>query len=147
EERFRAAVGELRVGDPRERTTHVGPMARGDLRDALEQQLRASVQQGARVATGGSRLEGRGHYFAPTVLPGVTPTTPAFHEETFGPMAAVIRVRDAEAALATANRSAYGLGASLWTRDLEQGQALARRIEAGVVFINGMVASDPRLPF
>jgi acyl-CoA reductase-like NAD-dependent aldehyde dehydrogenase len=147
EERFRAAVGRLRVGDPRERETQVGPLARGDLRDALEQQLRASVAQGAQVAIGGTRLEGRGYYFAPTVVTDVNEAMPVMREETFGPLAAVLRVRDAEAAVEVANATPFGLGASLWTRDPERGQALARRIESGQVFINSMVASDPRLPF
>lgn len=147
EERFTAAVRALRVGDPRERTTQVGPLARGDLRDALEQQLRASVAQGARVVLGGSRLEGKGYFFAPTIVADATTDMPVCQEETFGPLAAVVRVRDAEEAVEVANSSAYGLGASLWTRDLAAGQALARRIESGVVFLNGMVASDPRLPF
>ncbi|HZU06729.1 MAG TPA: NAD-dependent succinate-semialdehyde dehydrogenase [Chloroflexota bacterium] len=147
EERFRAAVSRLRVGPPRERTTQIGPLARGDLRDALERQLRASLAAGARLVLGGTRLEGRGYYFAPTVLADVTLAMPVCQEETFGPLAAVLRVRDAEEALAVANGSRYGLGASVWTRDLERGQALARRLEAGVVFVNGMVASDPRLPF
>jgi succinate-semialdehyde dehydrogenase/glutarate-semialdehyde dehydrogenase len=140
-------VSQLRVGPPRERTTQIGPLARGDLRDALERQLRASLAAGARLVLGGTRLEGRGYYFAPTVLADVTPAMPVCQEETFGPLAAVLRVRDAEEALAVANGSRYGLGASVWTRDLERGQALARRLEAGVVFVNGMVASDPRLPF
>ncbi|HEY7066395.1 MAG TPA: NAD-dependent succinate-semialdehyde dehydrogenase [Chloroflexota bacterium] len=147
EERFRAAVGRLRVGDPRERETQVGPMARNDLRDALEQQLRASVDQGARVLAGGTRLEGRGYFFAPTLLTEVSATMPVMNEETFGPLAAVYRVRDDDEAVQVANSSRFGLGSSVFTRDPERGQRLARRIESGLVFINGMVASDPRLPF
>src|SRR5262249_51191688 len=96
---------------------------------------------------GGERLSGRGYFYQPTILAGVTAEMPAFREETFGPVAAVIRARDADDAVALANDSDFGLGAALWTRDTEQARRLARRIESGSVFINGMVASDPRLPF
>jgi succinate-semialdehyde dehydrogenase/glutarate-semialdehyde dehydrogenase len=102
---------------------------------------------GARVLTGGERGTGKGWYYQPTVLADVTEDMPVFKEETFGPVAAVLRVRDADDAVRVANDSAYGLGASVWTRDLVRGEALARRIESGSVFVNGMVASDPRLPF
>lgn len=147
EERFCSAVAALHVGDPMDRATQIGPLARGDLRDALHSQVERSVAMGANVALGGSPREGRGYFYNPTVLTQVTPEMPAFVEETFGPAAAVIRARDAEEAIALANRSAYGLGSSLWTGDIEHGQQLARRIESGAVFLNGMVASDPRLPF
>jgi succinate-semialdehyde dehydrogenase/glutarate-semialdehyde dehydrogenase len=147
ERRFAQAVVALRVGDPLEHETQVGPMARPDLRDELERQVRTSVQQGARVVTGGARLARRGYFFEPTVLAEVTPRMPAYREETFGPAAALIRVKDQDEALAVANDSSFGLGASLWTQDIERGQRLAREIEAGAVFINGLVASDPRLPF
>jgi succinate-semialdehyde dehydrogenase/glutarate-semialdehyde dehydrogenase len=147
EELFRTAIAGMRVGDPRARDTQVGPLARADLLDALEAQLRDSVADGARAVLGGTRLEGRGYYFAPTLLLDVDPAMAVFTEETFGPLAAVARVPDAEAAIALANRSRYGLGASLWTRDLQRARALAARIESGAVFVNGMVASDPRLPF
>src|SRR5581483_11733896 len=102
-----AATARLRVGDPRERETQVGPMARGDLRDTLEQQLRASVEQGARVLTGGTRLEGRGYYFAPTVLAEVRESMPVMQDETFGPLAAVYRVRDDDEAVQVANSSRF----------------------------------------
>ncbi|MBI4340218.1 MAG: NAD-dependent succinate-semialdehyde dehydrogenase [Chloroflexi bacterium] len=147
QELFAAAVSRLRVGDPMDRATQVGPLARPDLREALEQQVAESVRQGASVATGGHRLERRGFFYAPTVLAGVTPAMPVFREETFGPVAALVRARDVEEAIALANDSEFGLGASLWTADVEKGQALAREVQAGAVFINGMVASDPRLPF
>ena len=106
-----------------------------------------SVRMGARVLTGGERGAGKGWYYQPTVLADVTEDMPVFKEETFGPVAAVLRVRDADDAVRVANDSAYGLGASVWTRDLKIGEALARKIESGSVFVNGMVASDPRLPF
>jgi succinate-semialdehyde dehydrogenase/glutarate-semialdehyde dehydrogenase len=147
ETRLAAAVGALRVGDPQDPATQIGPLARGDLRDTLEQQVRDSVAQGARVLTGGARLDGPGYYYAPTVLAGVRDGMPALEEETFGPVAAVRRVADADEAIAVANRSVYGLGAAIWTADVARGEAIARSIESGAVFINGMVASDPRLPF
>ncbi|HEV8228704.1 MAG TPA: NAD-dependent succinate-semialdehyde dehydrogenase [Candidatus Limnocylindria bacterium] len=147
ERRFAAEVAALRVGDPLDEATQIGPLARADLRDALERQVRESVRMGARVVTGGERLAGKGWFYQPTVLADVTEDMPVFREETFGPVAAVLRVRDADDAVRVANDSAYGLGASLWTRDLKLGESLARRIESGSVFVNGMVASDPRLPF
>ena len=147
QERFVEAVRGLRVGDPMERTTQIGPLARDDLRGTLEQQVRASVGMGARVLTGGARRPGRGYFFEPTVLSEVRSDMPASCEEVFGPVAALIRVRDAEQAIAVANDSPYGLGANLWTTDVARARRLARNIEAGQVFINGMVASDPRLPF
>jgi acyl-CoA reductase-like NAD-dependent aldehyde dehydrogenase len=147
ERRFVDAVAALKVGDPLDRATNVGPLARNDLRDALDRQVQASVAQGARVAVGGGRVPGRGFFYQPTVLTRVTPDMPVFREETFGPVAAVIRVKDADEAIRLANDSIYGLGASLWSRDLAHAQRLARFIQSGSVFINGMVASDPRLPF
>jgi len=147
ERRFATEVASLRVGDPLDPTTQIGPLARADLRETLERQVRESVRKGARVLTGGERGTGKGWYYQPTVLADVTEDMPVFKEETFGPVAAVLRVRDADDAVRVANDSAYGLGASLWTRDLRLGEALARRIESGAVFVNGMVASDPRLPF
>jgi succinate-semialdehyde dehydrogenase / glutarate-semialdehyde dehydrogenase len=146
-EKFAAAVQALRVGDPMQRETNVGPLARGDLRDALSKQVEQSVSRGAHTVVGGTSLNGKGYYFAPTVLEGVNPEMPAFREETFGPVAAVIRARDPIDAVRLANDTEYGLGAALWTRDTGRAKELARRIEAGSVFINGMVASDPRLPF
>jgi succinate-semialdehyde dehydrogenase/glutarate-semialdehyde dehydrogenase len=147
EKRFVAAVGGLKVGDPMDRGNQVGPLARADLVDALERQVRESVEMGARVLVGGKRLNGAGNYYAPTALGGVKPQMPVFREETFGPVAALIRVRDAEEAIAVANDSDFGLGSSIWTADVERARSLAERVEAGMVFINGMVASDARLPF
>jgi len=147
ERRFAKGVEDLVVGDPMDTKTQVGPLARRDLLDALERQVDESVRAGARVLTGGERLTGKGYFFRPTVLANVTRDMAAFREETFGPAAAVIRVRDADEAVRVANDSAYGLGASIWTGDAALGERLARRIESGSVFVNGMVASDPRLPF
>jgi acyl-CoA reductase-like NAD-dependent aldehyde dehydrogenase len=147
QEGFAAAVRALRVGDPTQPATQLGPLARDDLRDGLDEQVRASIGRGARVLTGGSRRAGRGFFFEPTVLTDVTPEMPAACEEVFGPVAALIRVPSADAAISVANDTPYGLGASLWTTDLARARRLARTIDAGQVFINGMVASDPRLPF
>jgi succinate-semialdehyde dehydrogenase/glutarate-semialdehyde dehydrogenase len=147
EKHFVGAVAALKVGDPMDRGNQVGPLARPDLIDALEKQVRDSVAMGARVLTGGKRLDGGGNYFQPTVLGGVKPDMPVFREETFGPVAALIRVKDAEEALAVANDSDFGLGSAIWTADIARAQGMAERVEAGMVFINGMVASDARLPF
>jgi len=144
--RFADAVRALRVGDPASRDTNVGPLARGDLRDTLERQVAGSLRLGAEPLVGGDRLNGRGYYYAPTILDGVTDAMPAFREETFGPVAALIRARDVDHAVALANDTEYGLGASVWTRDLDRAKEIARRIEAGLVFVNGLVASDPRMP-
>ncbi len=147
ERRFGEAVAGLRVSDPMERETNVGPLARGDLVTELERQVRESVAMGATATVGGGRIDGAGYYFQPTVLTGVTREMPVFREETFGPVAAVIRVRDETEAIAVANDSGFGLGSAVWTGDPERGKRLAARIEAGAVFVNGMVASDARLPF
>jgi succinate-semialdehyde dehydrogenase / glutarate-semialdehyde dehydrogenase len=151
EELFSKAVAALKVGDPTDRANQVGPLARPDLVDDLERQVKESIRRGAKVLAGGKRLDnGRslgGNFFEPTVLAGVRPGMPVYNEETFGPVAAVIRVKDAEEALRVANDSDFGLGSSIWTKDVERGQLLAERVEAGLVFINGMVASDARLPF
>ncbi|MCA1647970.1 MAG: NAD-dependent succinate-semialdehyde dehydrogenase [Chloroflexi bacterium] len=145
--KFADAVKALRVGDPLARDTNVGPLARGDLRDALAEQVEKSVAAGAKMVVGGNAVKGKGFFYAPTVLDGVTEEMAAFREETFGPVAAVIRARDPQDAVRLANDTEYGLGAALWTRNTERAKELAREIEAGSVFINGMVASDPRLPF
>jgi acyl-CoA reductase-like NAD-dependent aldehyde dehydrogenase len=145
--RFVRAVRNLKVGDPMNRSTQVGPLARREFVEDLERQVRDSVQKGAEVLVGGRRIVGKGFYFEPAVLTGVTPEMPAASEEVFGPVAAMIQARNADDAIELANRTPYGLGSNLWTSDLENAKRLSREIEAGQVFINGMVASDPRLPF
>jgi succinate-semialdehyde dehydrogenase/glutarate-semialdehyde dehydrogenase len=147
EQRFAAAVAALKVGNPMDRANQLGPLARADLVDELERQVNESVRLGARPLTGGRRIPGDGYYFEPTVLANVRPGMPAYHEETFGPLAAVIRVKDAEDAVRVANDTDYGLGSNIWTSDIDRAKKLAERVEAGLVFINGMVASDARLPF
>jgi len=147
ERRFVEGIRKLKVGDPTDRSVDVGPLARADLRDMVDRQVRESVAQGARVVLGGAPQPGRGYFYQPTLLTNVKLETPAWREELFGPVAVLVRAQDTDAAIALANDTIYGLGANLWTRDLARAQVLASRIEAGSVFINGMVASDPRLPF
>lgn len=147
QERFLAEVRSLKVGDPMDRETRIGPLARPEFVEDLDRQVRETVARGARVLLGGHRLAGRGYYYSPTVLSEVSADAPAACEEVFGPVAALMRARDAGEAILIANRTAYGLGANLWTRDLSGARRLAREIESGQVFINGMVLSDPRLPF
>jgi acyl-CoA reductase-like NAD-dependent aldehyde dehydrogenase len=147
QERFRNGIEELPIGDPLDASCRIGPLAKDDLVDTLDGQVKRSVAAGATIVTGGERLDRRGYYYAPTLIDGVKPGMDVFSEETFGPAAALIRASDAGEAIALANDSRFGLGAALWTGDLDRGKRLAREIEAGAVFINGMVASDPRLPF
>jgi len=146
-ERFKAAVEALLPGDPMAEGTTLAPMARADLRDELHRQVEESVARGARVITGGRPLEREGAYYAATILDQVQPGQRAYSEELFGPVAIIIRARDEADALRIANDSPFGLGSSVWTRDRLRGENLARQIEAGCSFVNGMVKSDPRLPF
>jgi succinate-semialdehyde dehydrogenase/glutarate-semialdehyde dehydrogenase len=147
EEKFTARVGARRVGAPTEPETDIGPLARADLRDALERQVRRSVRAGARVLLGGRALPGAGFYFAPTVLTQVRPGMPAFDEETFGPVAAIVPARDEAEALALANATPFGLGATVFTRSRTRARRLAAALEAGSVFVNDFVRSSPELPF
>lgn len=146
-EALASAMAGLKVGDPTDRSVDVGPLARRDLLENLESQVARSIRAGARPLAGGHVLPRKGFFYAPTVLADVRPGMPAFDEETFGPVAAVIGAKDVDEAVALANATPYGLGASVWTKDAELGERVASRIEAGSVFVNGPVKSDPRLPF
>jgi succinate-semialdehyde dehydrogenase/glutarate-semialdehyde dehydrogenase len=145
--RFADELRARRLGDPLARDTQVGPQARVDLRDDLHRQVEESVKRGARLVLGGEVPAGRGAFYPPTLLSAVDKGMPAFDEETFGPVAAVIRAKDEADAIRLANDSDFGLGAALWTQDGTRAEQLAARIEAGAVFVNGLVKSDPRLPF
>ncbi len=147
ERRFVEGMHALRVGDPLDEATRIGPLATSRIRDELHDQVRRSIAAGARVLLGGSVIDRPGYYYAPTVLTDLSPDAPVRREETFGPVAALIRVRDLDEAIAVANEVPFGLGASAWTRDEAERARLIDELEAGVVFIDAMVASDPRLPF
>lgn len=136
------------LGDPLDERTEIGPLARHDLRDTLHDQVARSIARGATLLLGGAVPEGRGAYYPPTVLTGVTKGMPAFTEELFGPVAAVIPVRTERAAIRAANDSAFGLGAAVFTRDVARGERIAAtELDAGSCFVNASVRSDPRLPF
>lgn len=137
----------LRVGDPLQADTEMGPLARADLRESLHRQVIESVSAGARLLIGGEPQPGPGFYYRPTVLDDVRPGMPAYHEELFGPVVAVLRARDEADALRLANDTRYGLGASVWSRDDARAEQFVRAIHSGLGFVNGMVHSDPRLPF
>jgi succinate-semialdehyde dehydrogenase / glutarate-semialdehyde dehydrogenase len=145
--RFVTLMKSKMVGDPLAEGTEVGPQARHDLRDALHQQVRSSIERGASLLLGGEIPPGDGAYYPPTVLTHVKPGIPAYHEELFGPVAAIIEASDEDDAVRIANDSIFGLGAAVFTRDPARGERLARRLEAGATFVNALVASDPRLPF
>jgi len=147
EARFVAAMSRLTVGDPLDPSTEVGPLATLEVLERLEDQVRRTVEAGARVLTGGRRLDRPGWYFAPTVLADIPEGAPPRREEIFGPVAALFRARDAADALRIANDTAFGLGASVWTRDPAEIERFVDGLESGIVFVNGVVASDPRLPF
>ncbi|HJV84238.1 MAG TPA: NAD-dependent succinate-semialdehyde dehydrogenase [Noviherbaspirillum sp.] len=137
----------IRYGDPRDDSSDIGPLARTDLRDQVHRQVEESVRQGAKLLTGGQVPSGVGAYYPPTVLTNVQPGMVAFDEEVFGPVAAIIEANDEEHAIALANQSPFGLGAALFTQDKARADRIARRIEAGNVFVNAFVKSDARLPF
>jgi succinate-semialdehyde dehydrogenase / glutarate-semialdehyde dehydrogenase len=147
EARFVRAMESLRVGDPLEESTQVGPLATPDILADLERQVQRSVEMGARLLTGGRRLDRPGNYYAPTVLADVPADSPAYTEELFGPVAVLFRADGIDHAIRLANDTEFGLGAAAWTADAAEQQRFVEDIEAGMVFINGMVASDPRLPF
>jgi succinate-semialdehyde dehydrogenase/glutarate-semialdehyde dehydrogenase len=144
---FKEKAARLRVGDPLSEDTQLGPMARADLRDQLQRQVAESIRQGAVPLLGCAPSEGLGFFYPASLLDRTGPGMPAHDEELFGPVAAIVRVRDEAEALRAANAHRYGLGGSVWTRDSERGEHYVRRLDCGVAFVNGMVRSDPRMPF
>jgi succinate-semialdehyde dehydrogenase / glutarate-semialdehyde dehydrogenase len=147
ERRFVETMKALKVGDPMASETEVGPLSTCSIRDELRAQVERAVASGARLLLGGHMIPGPGYYYEPTVLAGLPRESTVFHEELFGPVAMLFRVADADAAIDLANDSPFGLGASVWTRDPSEQDRFIDEIEAGQVFVNAMVASDPRLPF
>jgi len=146
-DRFVETMRSLRVGDPMRPDTDIGPLATRQIVDDLETQVAESVRRGARILTGGKRISGAGNYFEPTVLTDIPADSPAYRDELFGPVASVFRARDLDDAIRIANDTSFGLAAAAWTRDEAEADRFIRDLEAGTVVINGMVASDPRLPF
>jgi succinate-semialdehyde dehydrogenase / glutarate-semialdehyde dehydrogenase len=147
ESRFIKGMESLKVGDPMDETTDIGPLATRDILATLDDQVKQSVATGARLLTGGRRLERPGYFYTPTVVADIPKDSPAYREEIFGPVASLFRVSSLDEAIRLANDTAFGLAASVWTNDEGEQSRLIEEIEAGLVFINGMVASDPRLPF
>jgi succinate-semialdehyde dehydrogenase/glutarate-semialdehyde dehydrogenase len=147
ERRFVDGMRSLRIGDPLDPATQLGPLATMEQRDLLADQVRQSVEMGARVLTGGHALDRPGAYYAPTVLTDIPPDSPAYRDELFGPVALLFRVPDAESAIRLANDTKFGLGASVWTNDEAERDRFIDEIESGLVFVKAIVASDPRLPF
>jgi succinate-semialdehyde dehydrogenase/glutarate-semialdehyde dehydrogenase len=145
--RFVEKMSALKIGDPFDEATEIGPLATPSIRDGVHQQVRKSIAAGAKLLAGGEPIAGRGNFYPPTVLAEIPRDAPTYREEVFGPVALIFRVRDAAAAIELANESNFGLGASVWTNDPAEQELFATELEAGMVFINAMVASDPRLPF
>ena len=137
----------LKIGDPLDETTEIGPLVTGQILLGVHEQVQKSIAAGAKLLTGGNRIHGRGYFYEPTVLVDVPNDSPAYREEVFGPVASIFRVRNADDAVEIANGTSFGLGASAWTNDRAEQELFASELEAGMVFINAMVASDPRLPF
>jgi succinate-semialdehyde dehydrogenase/glutarate-semialdehyde dehydrogenase len=147
EEKIKTSFQDLRIGDPMEMETRVGPLARKDLVDDIDRQVQQSIEMGARLVSGGTRPERKGFYYTPTILADVKKGMPVYDQETFGPVVAIIAVNNEAEAISIANDSEFGLGGSVWTRNLIRGEAVARKINTGAIFVNGLTRSDPRLPF
>ena len=144
---LKSAFELLRIGDPMDETTQVGPLARPDLVDEIENQVNASLEKGARLVTGGSRINLSGCYYQPTILSDIASGMAVYAQETFGPVVSIIPVANEEEAIQVANDSEFGLGGCVWTRDPARGEWVARQVETGAMFVNGITKSDPRLPF
>jgi succinate-semialdehyde dehydrogenase/glutarate-semialdehyde dehydrogenase len=146
-ERFVAQLDALKIGDPLDEQTQIGPLATRDIVETLDEQVRKSVEAGAKVLTGGRRIDGPGNFYAPTAITNIPKGSPAYREEFFGPVALIFKAANIDEAIRIANDTDFGLGSSAWTTDQAEIEQFTAEIQAGSVFINGMVASDPRLPF
>ena len=147
EGRIKTLVEALKIGDPLDPSTQLGPLAKKAFVDDIDKQVQDSIKMGARLVTGGHRIDGPGNFYAPTILADVTPDMPVFNQETFGPVLALVGASSSEQAIKLANTTQYGLAASIWTKDPSIGVKLGAGISSGALFVNGVVASDPRLPF
>ena len=147
ERRFVELMKELKVGDPLKESTEIGPLATEQILKDVDDQVRTSVASGALVLTGGKKIEGPGNFYEPTVLANIPRDSPAYCEEVFGPVALLFRINSIDEAIELSNNTTFGLGASAWTSDTSEQERFIDELEAGCVFVNGMVASDPRLPF
>ena len=146
-ERLSRAIQSLKIGDPNDQDTQIGPLARVDLVDEIDRQVQSSAGQGAKIIAGGKRPDREGCYYLPTILSGVRKGMDVYHQETFGPVFSIIPVKDEQEALVVANDSEFGLGGSVFTKDVRRGEAFARKVETGAMFVNSLTKSDPRLPF
>ena len=146
-EKFVQKVEKLNVGDPMSEETDMGPLVNADGLHRIEELVKDAVDKGAHILTGGKRLKNKGYFYAPTVLDKITPNMLVAYEETFGPVAPVTIVEDEDEAIKLANSSQYGLGASIWTKNLAKAEKLSRQVESGIVTVNNVVISDPRIPF
>jgi succinate-semialdehyde dehydrogenase/glutarate-semialdehyde dehydrogenase len=147
EGQFASRMSELKVGDPMNEEIDIGPLATAEVLESLEKQVHETVRMGGRMLLGGKRLTRRGNFFAPTVLTDIPPGSPAYQEELFGPVASLFTADGIEEAIRIANDTSFGLGSCIWTNDEQERTTFIENIEAGLAFVNGMVASDPRLPF
>jgi succinate-semialdehyde dehydrogenase/glutarate-semialdehyde dehydrogenase len=146
-DRFVQKMRALKIGDPLEEETEIGPLATESILRGVDQQVQKSIAAGAKLLTGGNRIQRAGFFYEPTVLTEIPREAPAYGEEVFGPVALFFRAADSEQAIAIANDNQFGLGASAWTNEPNEQELFISELESGMVFINGMVASDPRLPF
>jgi succinate-semialdehyde dehydrogenase/glutarate-semialdehyde dehydrogenase len=137
----------MKVGDPLDETTEIGPMATESIRDGLHEQVQKTLAAGAKLVTGGNRISGPGFFYEPTVLVDVPKASPAYQEEIFGPVASIFRVQNAAEAIELANDNIFGLGASVWTNEPKEQEVFGSELQSGMVFFNSMTISDPRVPF